>query len=441
MRHIFLVDDDADVLFAGSLLLRKAGYRVSTESNPEVLLRKLQADAADAVLLDMNFRGGMASGNEGLYWLGEIKKLFPALPVAMVTAYGDIPLAVQALKRGAADFVLKPWTNEQLLALVETLIDGIPTQKKAKPSAALPELIGVSEAMQRVREQIQKVAPTDASVLFTGENGTGKDVAARLLHALSSRNAQPYIVADMGAIPDTLFESELFGYKRGAFTDAREDKAGKFELANGGTLFLDEIGNLSPMAQAKLLVVLQNRSVTRLGATAATPVDVRVVSATNADLTRAVAAGAFRQDLLYRLRTVEILLPPLRHRPEDIEPLAKHFLAMYAARYHRNIRDISASGLRLLQSYAWAGNVRELQHCVERAVIFCESEQLQPADFDLQPTTLPSPNTTAGTLDSVERESVIAALGRAQGNISRAAAELGISRAALYRRMEKYGLA
>lgn len=435
-RHLLLIDDDEDVLFAGALLLRRAGYTVHTENRPESLHQQLRRPEIGLLLLDMNFRSTVHTGNEGIFWLNEARKMRPDLAVVMITAYGDVPLAVQAIKQGAADFVTKPWDNDQLLGIVQQYLPTAVARPVASPQ---PELIGSSAAMLQFHEAIARVAPTDASVLLLGENGTGKDLAARLLHAQSRRSAGPLVTLDMGAIPETLFESELFGHKKGAFTDAREDKPGKLELAHAGTLFLDEIGNMPLPAQAKLLAVLQSRQVVRVGASAAREVDVRIVSATNADLQQMIGAGRFRQDLLFRLNTVVIRIPPLRERAGDAPLLARHFLAQYASRYQRPIPELSPAAVAALERYGWPGNVRELQHCMERAVIFCDSPELAPEQV-LPSMTLAAPDNRPETLEVREQQQVSDALRRHQGNVSRAAAELGLSRAALYRRMEKYGL-
>lgn len=436
-RHLLLLDDDEDVLFAGALLLRRAGYTVHTETRPDALLQHLRNPEIGLLLLDMNFRSTVHTGNEGIFWLTEVRKHRPDVAVVMITAYGDVPLAVQAIKQGAADFVTKPWDNDQLLGIVRQYL---PTSRvEIVPKS--PSLLGNSLAMNQLREAIERVAPTDASVLLMGENGTGKDVVARLLHARSRRVGGPLVTLDMGAIPETLFESELFGHKKGAFTDAREDKPGKLELAHQGTLFLDEIGNMPVAAQAKLLAVLQSRQVVRIGATAARDVDVRIVSATNADLQQMIGSGRFRQDLLFRLNTVVIRIPPLRERIGDAGLLAAHFLEAYANRYQKPVQTLSAEALAAMAQYPWPGNVRELQHCMERAVIFSDAAVLNAAD--VLPTLDWSPAQAASrpeTLEETEQKQVRETLRRHQGNVSRAAAELGLSRAALYRRMEKYGL-
>jgi DNA-binding NtrC family response regulator len=385
----------------------------------------------------MNFRSTVHTGNEGIFWLTEVRKHRPDVAVVMITAYGDVPLAVQAIKQGAADFVTKPWDNDQLLGIVRQYL---PTSQ-VETTPKLPTLLGNSLEMSQLREAIERVAPTDASVLLMGENGTGKDVVARLLHARSRRVGGPLVTLDMGAIPETLLESELFGHKKGAFTDAREDKPGKFELAHQGTLFLDEIGNMPVAAQAKLLAVLQSRQVVRIGTNAARDVDVRIVSATNADLPQMIGSGRFRQDLLFRLNTVVIRIPPLRERIGDAGLLAAHFLEAYANRYQKPIQTLSAEAFAAMERYPWPGNVRELQHCMERAVIFSDAAVLDVADvlpsLDWSPA---QPSIRPETLEEVEQKQVREALHRHQGNVSRAAAELGLSRAALYRRMEKYNL-
>jgi two-component system response regulator HydG len=355
---ILVVDDDPDVLLALALLLRPLAGRVLTEKNPERLPVLLRQERPDLVLLDMNYQSAANTGNEGFYWLAQLRKLAPSLVVVLMTAYGDIDLAVRALKDGAADFVVKPWRNDKLVA---TLTEALGRVSGAAPALAPPTnqanaaLIGESDAMQAVRYKLEKIAPTDANVLIMGENGTGKDVVARLLHQLSPRAAGPFVAVDLGAVSDSLFESELFGHLKGAFTDARQDRAGRFEAAQGGTLFLDEIGNLPLPQQVKLLAVLQNRQVVRLGSNTPVPIDVRVLSATNAPLYQLAAEDRFRKDLIYRLNTIEITLPPLRERGDDVLLLARHFTAQYAAKYHKPDLGLADSALARLRAHAFPG--------------------------------------------------------------------------------------
>lgn len=430
---VLVVDDDPDVLLSAKLALRPEFSRVDTESDPFSLDVRLQSQAYDLLLLDMNFTRGMTQGKEGLRWLRKIRQLAPRTRVVLMTAYGDVPLAVAAMKEGAADFVLKPWDNEHL---VETLRKAAAPRSLAQPAPAPAQagLIGESEAMQQLTGLIRRVAPTDANVLILGENGTGKELIARTLHAWSLRSSQPFVQVDLGALSGTLFESELFGHVRGAFTDAHEDRAGRFEAASGGVLFLDEIGNLPPALQAKLLTVLQSRTVTRVGANRSVPVDIRLICATNQPLHELVAQRQFRQDLLYRINTVELHAPPLRSRQGDIPLLARHFLRQYARQYQCEAPVPDAAALHRLEQYAWPGNVRELQHWAERAVIL----------GDLNPPA-GGPAADAGEeaplhLDEVEKTAIRQAIRKHGGNLSQAARELGLGRTTLYRKMQKYGL-
>ncbi|MDX5347733.1 MAG: sigma-54 dependent transcriptional regulator, partial [Hymenobacteraceae bacterium] len=406
------------------------------------------------ILLDMNFTAGATSSSEGFHWLQQILKHDPQAVVVMITAFGDVELAVRALKEGATDFVLKPWQNEKLLATLTAACKLRQSNQEVKQLKArqqqinqvintnFSDFIGVSQPMQQVYHTIEKVAATDANVLILGENGTGKELAARALHSRSKRASEVFIKIDLGAISETLFESELFGHAKGAFTDAKEDRAGRFEIASGGTLFLDEIGNLSLPLQAKLLTALQSRHITRLGTNKLIPIDIRLICATNMPIYDMVASGKFRQDLLYRINTVEIHLPPLRARHEDIELLATHFLTVFAKKYQKTALTLSKSALKKLREYHWPGNVRELEHAMERAVILSERNELLPDDFYLAapaPAKAKFPEMDY-TLDALERMMVEKALHKNTGNITHAAKELGITRTALYRRIEKYGL-
>jgi two-component system response regulator HydG len=465
---VLVVDDNEDVLTAVRLLFERHGAVVRAATSPAALPTLLREEPYDAILLDMNFARDASSGQEGLMWLDRILALDPQAAVVMITAYADVALAVEAMKRGAVDFVAKPWQNEKLLATVNAAarlrqsraeVEKLRLQRDTlgrAPDGRFPELIGRSAAMRRVLVTIEKVAATDADVLILGENGTGKELVARALHRLSPRGGEVFVSVDVGALPESLFESELFGYARGAFTGAVEDRPGRFEAASGGTLFLDELGNIGPAQQAKLLSALQTRTVTRIGESRPRAVDIRLVSATNQPLRQRVAEGAFRPDLLYRLNTVELHLPPLRERSEDVPVLAEHFLQRYAQKYRRPELHLSPDALAALASYTWPGNVRELQHAVERAVVLAEADALGPADFALvAPNGAPhsafpampseSPGAAplgAGTLDleEIERDAIRKALSKHGGNISRAAAELGLTRKSLYRRIEKYGL-
>jgi len=451
---VLVVDDDVDVLHAAKLLLKRHVELVHTETDPESLPTMLKNESYDVILLDMNFAREASSGEEGFYWLDKILEIEPSAAVVLITAFGDVEIAVRAMKEGATDFILKPWQNERLLATVMAAMrlrqsrdeaDHLRfTQQQLSEDIdyRFRDFIGNSPKMQAVFNTIDKVAGTDANVLILGENGTGKELVARSLHRQSRRADEVFISVDMGAISETLFESELFGYVKGAFTDAKKDKPGRFEVASGGTLFLDEIGNLSIPLQAKLLTVLENREVTRVGSTMSIPIDVRLICATNMSPSDLVAQQKFRQDLLYRINTVEIQLPPLRDRHGDIPLLVNHFLEKYCRKYQKHIKRVSEATLRKLEKYHWPGNVRELQHAVERAVILSESDMLQPADF---PLSILESDENGLTLDNynlerVEKTVIRKALGKHEGNISQAAQELGLTRAALYRRLEKYDL-
>ena len=447
-----MIDDDEDVLLAAKMLLKKQNHHVIIEKNPKKIPFLLNNDSYDVILLDMNFSKDITSGKEGFYWLEQILQHDPSAVVILITAFGDVEMAVRALKQGATDFILKPWQNEKLIATVATAIrlkqsyNQVDKLKIAKEmleeqiSKPFGDIIGQSPAIRDVFSLIDKVARTDANVLILGENGTGKELIARAIHQRSLRKDGSFVSVDMGAITDTLFESELFGHKKGAFTDAREDRPGRFELANGGTLFLDEIGNLTMSLQSKLLSALQSRVVTRVGSNQPIPVDIRLVCATNMPLHKMVQEGSFRQDLLYRINTVEIRVPPLSERVEDIAMLAEHYLNYYARKYHKQVSTIGTEAMARLKRYAWPGNIRELQHAIERAVIMTDSPSLQESDFLLSRSTTSGPASNTLNLDEVERAAIAKALQMHNGNISKAAEELGLTRASLYRRMEKYAL-
>ena len=449
---ILVVDDDEDVLLAASMLLKRQYSLVKTISNPEKINQILRHEVFDVVLLDMNFSLDINSGREGFFWLRNIKTLCPGAAVVLFTAYGDVELAVKAIKEGAFDFVLKPWHNEKLQATIHAAFGWAQSQKEigslkdrekefiGQLNAAPVEFIGQSAAMQSVFQTIRKVANTPANVLITGENGTGKELVARELHRQSQRAEKPFITVDMGAITESLFESELFGHVKGAFTDARDDRAGRFEIADKGSLFLDEIGNLPLLMQPKLLAVLQNRQIMRVGSNKIQSIDVRLICATNLDLKEEVRQNRFRQDLLYRMNTVEIQLPPLRDREEDIAILASHYLESYSRKYQKKLKHLSKEVLRKLLLYHWPGNVRELQHALERAVILSDSNELNWTDLIPSHNITQEINPKALNLDEMEKTAVEKALKKHAGNISQAAQELGLSRAALYRRMEKYDL-
>lgn len=438
---ILVVDDNADVLTAVRVLLGDHGYEVLTVLTPEVLPLLLKEEQIDLVLLDMNFRRDASSGKEGLVWLDRILTVAPEIPVVMITAYGDVTLAVRAMKHGAVDFVTKPWSNE---ALLQTIAAALKRQRSAvlPPPAdheAFDALIGDSPPLRELKEMIRKVAPTDANVLILGENGTGKELVARAIHQLSARAGGPFVNADLGALTPARFESQLFGYEKNALTGADTQRIGLFEAANGGTIFLDEIGNVERPRQQRLLTALQKQAISRAGSTKEHPVDVRVISATNAPLHSMVREGSFRQDLLYRINTVELRVPPLRERGDDIELLALYFLRRHASNYGREISSISPQALAHLYSYRWPGNVRELEHVIERAVVLAEGDILTPADLLISAADLHESDDDLD-LASIERDLIRRALSIHGGNITRAAEALGLSRKGLYRRIEKYGL-
>ena len=442
---ILVVDDDKDILTAVRFLLKTEVKTIVTELNPENMRKILTENQFDILLLDMNFNSSINTGNEGLYWLRQVKSWNTGVQVIMITAYADIDLAVKCLKEGAADFLVKPWHNEQLLqTLTEVLEKQTFSEKKrvkAKEKKLSVEIVGKSEIMNQLFYKIEKIAPTDANVLILGENGTGKDLIAQSIYRLSLRKDNPYIKVDAGALTDTLFESELFGHKKGAFTDAREDRMGLIEEANDGTLFLDEIGNISLQQQAKLLTVLQNRQVTRLGSNTPIPVNIRLITATNVPLTELANEYRFRKDLIYRINTIEIKIPPLRERGDDVLLLAAHFLDIYTKKYMKPEIKLSEPAKIKLKQYNYPGNVRELQYAVERAVIMTDSDMLKAEDIvfspiehhTYEPNLLP-----AGNLEDLERSAIIQIVEKYQGNISQAAKELGITRGALYRRLKKY---
>ena len=440
---ILVVDDNLGIRRALEILLPMHFAEVKTIPSPATLVNSLEQFRPDVVLLDMNFNTSINTGNEGLYWAGEIKKMVPEVEVVLFTAYADIALAVEGMKRGAFDFIVKPWDNEKLIEVLTAARD-----KARKAMNVIPGLTGdpmfwgSSKPMAAIRKTLDKIAPTDATVLITGENGTGKDVLAREIHAHSLRSGKPMVAVDAGAITETLFESELFGHVKGAFTDAHADHVGKFEQADGGTLFLDEIGNIPLHLQAKLLRVIQNRSVVRVGGSQAIPVNIRLICATNMDLEQLVREGRFREDLYYRINTVHIALPALRERREDIVPLAQLFLERFAEKYHRPLIGLDESAKMVLESGRWSGNIRELQNCIEKAVILSEGTTLTAKDIQLEQAKAGAP--AAGTLkevsDAEEERMVREAVLRSNGNISAAAKMLGVSRPTLYAKMKKYGL-
>ncbi|MBK7031398.1 MAG: sigma-54-dependent Fis family transcriptional regulator [Bacteroidales bacterium] len=443
---ILVIDDDVDVLTAVRLLLKTEVQQVVTEKNPENILSLISSRPFDLVLLDMNFNASINSGNEGLYWLKRIKELKPNIAVIMITAYGDIDLAVRSLKEGAADFIVKPWHNEKLLSTISDILKKqVQHTASAQPQPAKcshPDLLGNSDVMLDIFSKIGKIAPTDANILILGENGTGKDLIAKAIHEKSLRSKQPFIKVDIGALTETLFESELFGHKKGAFTDAKEDRIGRFEAANGGTLFLDEIGNISLQQQAKLLSALQNRQITRLGSNQSIPVDIRLICATNLPMSELANESKFRKDLVYRINTVEIIVPPLRKRKEDIRLLIDHFVKMYSAKYFKAHIRFSDATLQKLEQYSYPGNVRELQYIIERVIIMSNENEITPDDIIFSP--IESTSSEARTdgdetrLSNIEKNTILRVIEKNSGNISKAAKELGITRTALYRRLSKY---
>ncbi|WP_298360621.1 sigma-54 dependent transcriptional regulator [Runella sp.] len=451
---ILIVDDDVDVLSAAKLMLKRHFSQVDIEKKPQRIPFLVTNGNYDAILLDMNFTRDVISGKEGFDWLDRILDIDPLAVVVLFTAYGDVEMAVRAMKSGAMDFVLKPWENEKLLATMQAAVqkraDG-KVQAGGQPAAtgpktvtkgavSQPNFLASSPVMQQLYDTVERVAATDATILVLGENGTGKSDLAQLIHQKSNRLDKPFVIVDLGAVPESLFESELFGHVKGAFTDAKEDRAGRFEEAHGGTLFLDEIGNLSLQMQAKLLTVLQNRTVTRVGSNKPRLVDVRIICATNQPIGQMVAERTFRQDLLYRINTIELRLPPLRERPEDIVPLAELFLKQYRHQYKRVVTTLSAALIKQLQRYNWPGNVRELRSAVERAVILTQQNTLQPEDFFQNAFTETSQFTETYQLEEMEKQLIVKAMKKYNGNITEVARELGLSRQALYRRMEKYEL-
>lgn len=452
---ILIVDDDEDVLLAAKLFLKQHIQYVHTEKSPDNIPDLIRNDNYDLILLDMNFSPDATSGKEGFHWMNKILEIDPTSVVILITGYGDIELAVQGIKEGATNFLLKPWENKKLLATIKTTLqlkksktelEDLRSKQKiilADQDQAYSNIIGQSEAMQNTLADVQKVASTDANVLILGENGTGKELIARAIHRSSKRKDEVFISVDLGAISESLFESELFGFKKGAFTDAKEDRPGRFEAANKGTIFLDEIGNLSLNLQSKLLSVIQNRKVVRLGTNKEIPIDVRLICATNMPLYQMVNENKFRQDLIYRINTVELTLPSLRERIEDIEPLVEHFLDIYCKKYKMTKKRISPSTLKRLQKHNWPGNIRELQHAVERAVIMSESNVLEPQDFFItqrEEDKSEKISTSNLNLEETEKMLIRKVIDKHGGNISRAAKELGLTRASLYRRIEKYGL-
>ena len=445
---ILVVDDNKGILTAVQMLLGTCFEKVITISTPNKIKATLHDENIDVVLLDMNFSAGINTGNEGLFWLSEIKKEDASIQVVLFTAYADIDLAVRGIKEGAADFVVKPWDNAKLLETLKTAYN-IRTANRKGISIATDKLVvskesgmfwGESNAMQQLRSLIEKVARTDANILVTGENGTGKEMLAREIHLLSNRKKETLVPVDMGAITETLFESELFGHVKGAFTDARADRPGKFEVANKGTLFLDEIGNLSYHLQAKLLTALQRRSIVRVGSNTPIPVNIRLICATNRDLQEMVQKGDFREDLLYRINTIHVEIPPLRERPEDIVPLTEIFLSKYAKIYGKAAMRLSPDAKEKLKAQPWFGNIRELEHTIEKAVIIAEGSVLDGSDFDFPRAKKKPVTKEATTLEEMEYNMIKNAMDKYSGNLSLVASQLGISRQTLYNKIKRYEL-
>jgi DNA-binding NtrC family response regulator len=451
---ILIVDDDNDVLYTARLVLRGLFEKVDTLDRPSLIPEYLKACKYDVILLDMNYTRGNTTGKEGLEWLEKILRINPDARVLTTTAYGEINLAVKAMKMGAVDFITKPWNKEQLVISVRNVLDlrcVVPGTKKPKVNGRglanpvnsdYPEIISCSPIMAKIMETIKTVAPTDANVLILGENGTGKELAARALHTESSRRQGSFVHVDLGAIPETLFEAELFGHTRGAFTDAREDRAGRFEMASGGTLFLDEIGNLTLPLQAKILTAIQNREVVRIGSNHPIPMDVRLISATNLPLYDMADSFEFRQDLLYRINTVEIILPPLRDRKEDITLLAEYYLELFSAKYGKTGIKITEDALQKLKQYHWPGNIRELAHIIERAVIFCKHGSVTSDDFILRnrPVNVVQTDEFSIKVEDYEKKAISRAMDKFNGNLSKAAEEIGMARSTLYRKIARFGI-
>ena len=447
--NILIVDDNKSILSTLEILLSPLFNKVTSLADPNQIISFLRKEEYNLVILDMNFNAGVNTGNEGIYWLKRIRELYPDISVVMITAYGDIELAVKALKEGASDFILKPWDNEKLLATIKLSVQLNLSRKqvsamrerenelKKEMNRDRKDIIGSSPGLQKVLSMARKVARTDANVLITGENGTGKELIAYEIHRLSGRSEEILVMVDMGAVSETLFESELFGCVKGAFTDARENRPGKFEVADKGTLFLDEIGNLSFHLQAKLLAALENRAVSRLGSTRVIPIDIRLICATNKNLEKMISEGLFREDLLYRINTIQIEVPPLRDRGNDIILLSDHFLKDYANKYNKPNLKINKPAYDKLLRYSWPGNIRELQHTIEKAVILSESDVLKPEDFYLRNVNVYENRDNIPTIEEMEKNLIDLALEKNNGNYSAAAEQLGITRQTLYNKLKK----
>ena len=449
---VLIVDDNQSVLTALEMLLQGEFEEVYTLKNPGNLVSTIQQNQVDVILLDMNFQAGINTGNEGIHWLRRINEADSTISVVLITAYGDVELAVRAVKEGAFDFILKPWDNTKLISTLHAALKlrtsklenkGLREKTKSLTREITPaeqEIIGNSASMKSVFELVQKVAVTDANVLLTGENGTGKEVVAREIHRLSPRGQEIMVGLDMGAISESLFDSELFGHMKGSFTDAKEDRAGKFETANKGTLFLDEIGNITVGLQAKILAALQNRKVTRIGSNNPIPIDIRLISATNRNLVKMIAEGQFREDLLYRINTITIEIPPLRERGSDVLLLASYYLDKYGSKYDKPGLTVSKKAEQRLMNYPWPGNVRELQHCIERAVILADKAEIDEGNLALSSQVHPPNADSLQTLEEMEKQMIIASIEQENGNMSTVAKNLGISRPTLYNKMKRYNI-
>ena len=438
---ILIVDDNKGVLASLELLLETEFSEIKTAHHPNQIISIINTSPIDVIILDMNFSAGINNGNEGLYWLKRIREIAPALPVVMLTAYGDVELAVKALKNDATDFLLKPWDNRTLVRKIKDAFgSGKKRNNRIPDRNKSPMIVGTSPAMQQLMKIVVKVARTDANILITGENGTGKEMLAQEIHRLSTRKEHSMVTVDMGAISESLFESELFGHERGSFTDAYESRPGKFEAASGSSLFMDEIGNLPLAMQAKLLTVLQNRKITRIGSNKVIPVDIRLLSATNKNIQDMVDSGTFREDLLYRLNTIHLEIPPLRERREDIHLFIDYFMQRYAAKYEKKEIFLHEHALEKLCSYHWPGNIRELQHTIEKAVILCEGDVIRSKDIFVKQTWSPQFSTTVPNLEEVERQAIETAIRQNDGNLTATAEQLGISRQTLYNKIKRFKL-
>jgi len=442
--NILVVDDDTDILTAIRLLLKSKVKEVVVEKNPNNIISLIRKNKFDVIILDMNFNGIVNTGNEGIFWLNEIKEMDKEVSIILITAYGDLDLAIKSLKEGAFDFLVKPWKNEKLIQSIQEILEKKKSGKIVKANSLIikSQILGESDIMKSVFLKIQKIAPTDANILILGENGTGKDLIAKAIHDNSLRRDKPFIKVDVGALTATLFESELFGHKKGAFTDAREDRQGRFEAVDGGTLFLDEIGNITLQQQAKLLSVLQNRQITPLGSNKPIPINIRLICATNLGIAHLAEEANFRKDLIYRINTVEIMIPPLRERDNDIVLLADHFIELYAEKYLKSSFNLKESFINKLKNYYFPGNVRELQYALERTVIMADKSTLSDEDLVFSPierfTSIPEEKDLK--LETIEKNAILKVIEKNNGNISKSAKELGITRTSLYRRLNKYGL-